>query len=541
MTEQNLHKIDLNKVVNNFSELELALGHKDKLIRGVNYIGDMVKVTLGAKGKNVLFRNKMTGKATITKDGVTIAKQLYSEDPVENMAIEIVREASEKTVKSSGDGTTTTVILAQYLVNKGFELMQNGVSYYELARKMDEARRDVIEYVTKHSIPIEGNFDKLLNVAIVSASDEEIGTFIFDIIKEIGIYGSIEVKKSNNTKDRIEKTCGIKFSKGFYAPHFVNDLVKMQWRAGDVRIVLLNDVIRSMSDVMSFYNSNPDKSTPILFIVNEIESTVLQSLINNKMMNAGGFNVMFVEHDGFGDRRTEIMNDIAAMTSSRVMTLKEMMSIESKAELNSCMGYAEEIIVDGETTSIIGGLINEDVVGEIVDITNRKLADETLIDEMDDNDRLYYKRRLSTLTGGVAVIYVGAATEVEMNEKKDRIDDAVEAVKSAIERGVSIGGGYTFLKCYEEIGAPFGTTKEYRQVMTCLLQPFSQLCNNAGVNPEPIQKQIITDNVGYDVISNNVVNLEEYKVYDPTGVLIDALSNAISVAKSILSIERVSL
>ena len=223
-----LNKVDINSVVNNLSEEELILGYKDKLIKGVNYLCDMIKVTLGAKGKTVLYRNKHD-KPAITKDGVTVARHCSSDDSAEQMAIDIVREASEKTVKTSGDGTTTTAVLAQYLVNRGFELMQNSnISYYDLSKGMDIALEAVCNKIREMSLDVDSNFDKLLDVATVSANSKEIGQFVFDIIKEIGAYGSIEIKKSNHTKDRIDVVKGVKFNKGFYAPHFVSDLNRMR-------------------------------------------------------------------------------------------------------------------------------------------------------------------------------------------------------------------------------------------------------------------------------------------------------------------------
>ena len=525
-------KVDLKKIIDNLSNDDLVMGYKDKILTGVNYLGDMIKVTLGAKGKTVMFRNKQ-GKVVITKDGVTIAKECNSNDSVEQMAIEIVREASEKTVKSSGDGTTTTVILAQYLVNRGYELLQSGVSYYNLANGMDAAVDIIRDDIKTDAIKIteDSNFERLLDVATVSSNNKVIGEFVYDIMKDIGVYGAIEVKKSNNSKDRIDKVKGIKFNKGFYAPQFVNDLVKMQWRARGVHVVLYDDTIRTMSDIKPYIEEVGND--PILFIVNDVEPTVLQTIINNRLMNPTAFNIMIVEHDGFGDRKTEIMNDIAAMTSADICT----------SDYTGIIGYVDEVVVDADSCSMLGGHMNTDVVNELIDITKGLLANE----DLDDSERLYYKRRLATLAGGVAVIHVGGTTEVEMSEKKDRIDDAVEAVKAAINRGVVIGGGYQMLKMQNwlrYVEFEHVMREGYNIVVESLSTPFEQLCVNAGRNPAEISKQLIMDeramnNVGYDAITDTIVPLDEYKVYDPASVLIDAISNAVAVAKSILSIERV--
>jgi chaperonin GroEL len=262
---------------------------------------------------------------------------------------------------------------------------------------------------------------------------------------------------------------------------------------------------------------------PILFLVNDIEPTTLQTIINNKIANPSLFNIMFVEHDGFGDRRIEIMNDIAAMTGATVGDCKNLGDI----------GYAEEVIVDEESTSILGGNIEEDIVNRLVEETQYKLSN----DELDQDERRYYRRRLATLKGGVAIIHVGGMTEVEMKEKKDRIDDAVEAVKSAIDRGISIGGGHTFIYIANKLSNDDNNEGE-NILFGSLIQPFIQLCKNGDVDYDLRLKQLISNpSLGYDVINDELTPLNEYKVYDSTGVLIDSLSNAVAVAKSILSVE----
>jgi chaperonin GroEL len=495
---------------------------KYELIKGVNKLADVVKVTLGAKGKNVMFNNR-ENKPQITKDGITAARQVFSKNPFENMAIQVVREASEQTVKTSGDGTTTTIVLARYIIEEGFKLLMSGkYSYYQLSKQLDTARDLVIQMIKNKSLDVETHFDKLRHIATVSSSSNEIGSFIYDIMEDIGIYGSVEVKSSNNTKDKIDKVKGIKISKGFYAPHFVNDRLKMEFKMSGVSIVLFDDTVRSFSnDIMPYINEL--NGEPILFLVNDIEPTTLQTIINNKIANPSLFNIMFVEHDGFGDRRIEIMNDIAAMTGATVGDCKNLGEI----------GYAEEVIVDEESTSILGGDMDEAIVDRLVEETQYKLTN----DELDQDERRYYRRRLATLKGGVAIIHVGGMTEVEMKEKKDRIDDAVEAVKSAIDRGISIGGGHTFIHIANKLSND-DNNEEENILFGSLIQPFIQLCKNGDVDYDLRLKQLISNpSLGYDVINDELTPLNEYKVYDSTGVLIDSLSNAVAVAKSILSVE----
>ena len=508
------------------------------LLRGVNYLCNSVKVTLGAKGKTVVFNDRMTQQTRITKDGVTVAKQCSSENPIEQMAINIVREASEKTVKSSGDGTTTTMILAQKLINSGLKSLEDkGTSkrtnYYELSKQMDLALNDAVEYIKSESLGIEENFEKLLHVASVSANSKEIGSFVYDIMKDIGIYGHIEVKTSHNSFTKIDKVKGIKYHKGFYAPHFLSDTTKMVWKKQGVFIVQYDGIIHSMADINPFFKEiNKEGNHPILFIVQSVDPIVLQSLINSKLANPVGFDIMITEFDGFGDRKTEIANDIAAMTGAAVFA-KDQPGI---------VGFAQEVVVDEDTTSILGGAADPQIVDELVTITEEILKDK----ELPDSERVYYKRRLATLAGGVAVIHVGAPTEVEMKEKKDRIDDAVEAVRASIDRGISIGGCYTLVNCVKHMlelkdhkGKLLAERPGYNLVLNALLEPLRQLLVNSHVDDQ--FKEIyeeLKSGKGYNVISNSFYDLDDYTIYDPTGVLIDSLTNAISVSKSILSIER---
>lgn len=519
--------ISIKDVLENLTEEEKNLGYKDLIINGVNYVADMVKVTLGAKGKTVMYRNNMN-KPSVTKDGVTVIRHCHSNDTVEQMVIDIVKQASEQTVKSSGDGTTTTAILTRAFCNAGFILMKNhGYTYYELVRELDRLKESVLKTIADNTYTIDTHFDKLLDVASVAANNREIGQFVFDIIQTIGVYGSIELKKSSNAKDRIEKVKGIKFNKGFYAPQFVNDLSKMTWKMTNVGIVLLDDTIRTIGDIMPFLEAaEVSGGNGVLFVVNDIEPTVLQTLINNKIMSPESFKVMFVEHDGFGDRKTEIMNDIAAMTGATVSTI----------DTPGTIGFAQEVNVDYDTTSILGGEADEELVQELITLTQEKLDDVDGYYELDDNDKAYYKRRLSTLAGGVAVIHVGGVTEVEMLERYDRIEDAVEAIKSAIKKGLCPGGNYVF--CNAEHAA----TAKFEPLLTsAIVEPFYQICKNAEYTVEQVTdfKNDIINGKCLDLITNTCVDKEQYNVYDSAGVLHDAVTNAMSAAKTILSIERV--
>lgn len=514
-------------VMSSFNDKDIELGAKDKILTGVNYLVDMVKVTLGAKGKTVLYNDRNSNAPRITKDGVTVANNIYSEDPYENMAIEIVREASQQTVKTSGDGTTTTAILAQYFINIGYYLMNKyNISFYDLSKRLDKMRNNTIEFIKANSLSVEENFDKLLNIAKVSSNSDEIGNLLFDIIKEIGIYGFIEVKKSNNSQDVIDRVKGIKLHKGFYAPQFVTDTVKMNYTAKGVFIVMVNNALRTWEDVNKYISFILDqygleKVPPVLFLVNDIEPALLKSLIANKLMNPET-KIMFVENDGFGDRRIDILNMLSALTG------KDQLYFPGDIYP---IGFADEVIVTSETTSILGGNANLELIDEYVKDTKLRLEQI----DLDENDRKYYKKKLSSLTGGVALIEVGALTEVEMIERKDRIDDAVEALRSSVDRGICVGGGYTFTKCYQLFVESADEIDVY--LYTSLVEPLRQLCLNASNDFNEIVNAIKEDK-GFNQIDEQYYDIKNYEIYDPAGVLIDSLSNAISVAKSILSIER---
>lgn len=545
--KNNTEKQDyINTLIKNLDELEVSLGSKDEIIKGVVLLAEMVKVTLGAKGRNVMYVDAM-GYPKITKDGVTVTRNVFSKNKYQQMAIDVVREAAEKTVRSSGDGTTTTIILAEALILRGIEAMQKGMSYYELSREIDKIVDIVVDKVKENSIDVRSSNDleKVKNVATVSSNSEEIGTLIYDIISRIGFYGNIEVKKSKKSKTTFEVVEGIKLHKGFMAPQFVNDKDNMKWHVKDgVYIVLYNGTIRSFKDIYPYVNEvngerdeegnlvlddegnpKPIHNRPILFIADDVEKTILTSIIQNKLANPN-INWMFVEHDGMGERKQELMTIVETLTSAQA----------GDVEVIGSVGYAEEVIVDSEFTSILNGLKVEDEVENMVASCKDRLQQE----DISKSDLIFYRKTLAALTGGIAVIHVGGTTDVEMVETKDRIDDAVEAVRSAIEHGVCLGGGYTALKINSEI------RKEVKSPITnmmseVLIEPFKQLCKNADIdNYKGLRLQILSSSghKGYDLKDNTLYPIENYKIYDSAGVLIDSLKNAASVAKSILSTSR---
>ena len=523
-------------------ELDDTYGSKLKLLYGVNYLVEMISVTLGAKGRTVLYNDRMTNKPRVTKDGVTVANNVSHPDAFVTMAIDIVKEASQQTVKTSGDGTTTTALFARYLINVGHYLMEKlNMSYYEVSMLFDQLKNEYVNAVNSLSLNVEEHFEKLLNVATVSSNDNEIGELLYSILNEIGIHGFIEVKKSSNTSDKIETVTGIKLHKGFIAPQFVNNKVKMEYKAENVFIVPINEVLRTIDQVripMQYITDQTGNSNPnILFLVNDIESTLLSSLITTKVSNPS-LNIMFVENDGFGDRKIDILNTIVTLTSGGGLQVNN----ESLP-----IGFAEEVIVNADYTSIINGHVNEPLLESEIEDTEYKLANYEEL-ELEPNEVAYLKRKLSFLKGGSAVIHVGGMTEVEMIERKDRIDDAVEALRAAVNGGICVGGGYTLNQVYnmlDETAFKHMLSKYDEEtqniILTVLfftvLEPVRQLCKNSDFDFNVVLNNL-NESKGYNAISNSFHELDEYEIYDPARVLVDSFSNACAVAKSILSIKR---
>lgn len=500
---------------------------KTKIQNGVNKLVNPVKQTLGTKGRTVMFVDD-NGKPHITKDGVTVARHIRSNDNFENMVIGVVREAAMKTMLSSGDGTTTTSILAQYLISNGLELLDEGLSYYELSKQMDEALSDVVKYIQSKSIDIESKPELLQEIASISANDQTIGKFIYDIIQDIGLYGDIEVKTSQYLETRVDKTKGMKLHKGYYESFMVNNLKDMVFEINDCNILIFDDTIQSMQDFIHYVEYL--KGKPLVIFCNGISDITLQQI--KKMMTVSNIPLCFVENDGFGERKDILLNDLAALTSGYIINCRDKFTPEN-------LGYAGKVRITEGYTSILDGKMDVDLIESIVEDIKERLASNTESDdlEMSNREKKFYQKRLANLTGGVAVIYAGGRTEMEMKELKDRLDDAVLAVSSAIKQGINVGGGYTYINCQSSLKAK---SRGYKLVIDALEAPFKQLLINADlINKHDDYKALLLKNKAFDLRTNKVYNLrnKDYKVYDPTSVLIDSISNAVTVAKSLLSVK----
>ena len=522
--------------------------NRNKLLNGVNLLSNTVKVTLGTQGRLVLY-NKLRdfedpiGYPSLTKDGVTVAKHIQSADPVENMAIQIMRQASQNTVDTSGDGTTTTSILAQEIINKGFNLLDHGMSSWEFNRQADQAVADIVKYIEDKSIPInkEGDLSEIKTVATISSNSEELGGFIYDIIKNIGIESDIEVKKSNKSTTEIEMVKGMKIHKGYFAPFFCTDMTYMTWEQYDVNILLFDDTIRDFAVIEPYMRASVDaegKAVPILIYCEDVADAVLGQL--NRLVQMNPRPVMIVEKDGFGDRGIDVMNDIAVVTDALIVDYTH-----KPKDYRKALGRASEVLVNSKFTTILGGKGNDVEIQAEVDRINERLEADEL---MSGNERKFLNKRIANLSGGIAVIHVGGTTKIERNEAHDRIEDAVLAVKSAIKSGTSVGGAYIWENCANYLidALPLRSdihpnhTEAYKLVVNSLKSILRQLLTNSGELPniDTIRDTIVKDNKAYNLIDRQFYKIDDYPVRDATSVLIDSIKNAISVAKSILAIER---
>lgn len=501
------------------------------ILKGVNRLADTVKLTLGTKGRTVLFNDEY-GRTHITKDGVTVAKNIASDDYYESMVITVLRESSLKTMKSSGDGTTTTVILAQYLINEGVRLMEEGLSYYELSKQMDQAVKDVTDYINKHSISVEDNMQLLREIASISSNDEELGEYIYSIVEDIGVYGHIEVKESEHSEIKTDKTKGMKLHKGWIENFMINNKRELTFEVEDCHILIIDDTLQAMNDIASYIEYLAGK--PLLVFCNDVTDITLSQI--ERWLEATGSPTCFVQNDGYGERKNILMNDLAALTSAYVIGAQDEFDPEN-------LGFARRVKVDELYTSILDGAVDKELIEEIIYDVKTILQDDDDSDEhnLSGIDKVFHKKRLANLTGGVAVIHAGGHTKMEMKELKDRLDDAVLAVESAIRQGVNVGGGNTFINCQKQL-SKHKKGRGYSLVVDALSAPFKQLLMNADLynNFDYYRDQLLKNNA-LDLRDNKIYKLKDakYRVYDPSSVLIDSLTNATAVAKSLLSIKEI--
>ncbi|ACQ96185.1 chaperonin GroEL [Burkholderia pseudomallei] len=506
-------------------------GARAHIVKGVNVLADAVKVTLGPKGRNVLIERSF-GAPTITKDGVSVAKEIELQDRFENMGAQIVKQVASKTADVAGDGTTTATVLAQAIVQEGMKHVAAGVNPMDLKRGIDKAVAAVIDELRKLSKPISTN-KEIAQVASISANaDEAIGKIIADAMEKVGKEGVITVEDGKSLENALDVVEGLQFDRGYASPYFINDPDKQAAYLDDALILLHDKKISAVRDLLPILEAATQAGKPLLIVAEDIEGEALATLVVNAMR--GALKVAAVKAPGFGDRRRAMLEDIAILTGATVVS-EETGKQLAKATLEE-LGSAKRIEVRKDDTIIVGG------AGDAKRIEARVKAIRLQIDEAtSDYDREKLQERVAKLAGGVAVIKVGAATEVEMKEKKDRVDDALHATRAAVDEGIVPGGGVALLRARTAVSSLKGANADQdagvRIALRALEAPLRVIATNAGDEPSVVIAKVLQGqgNFGYNAATGEYGDLVDMGVVDPTKVTRTALQNAASVAGLILT------
>ncbi|HHM20759.1 MAG TPA: chaperonin GroEL, partial [Bacteroidetes bacterium] len=423
-------------------EITLNSRAQERLKAGIDKLANAVKVTLGPKGRNVVIQ-KSFGAPKVTKDGVTVAKEIELPDPLENMGAQMAKEVASKTADVAGDGTTTATVLAQAMVSAGLKNVTSGANPIDLKRGMDKATKVVVESIKSQAETISGNFNKIRQVATVSANnDEEIGTLIADAMKRVTTDGVITVEEAKGTETYVEEVSGMQFDRGYLSPYFVTDSEQMIVEYEDPLILIHDKKISNVKDIVPVLELAAKESKPLLIIAEDVDSTALGTLVVNRIR--GALQVVAVKAPGFGDRRKAMLEDIAILTGGTVISEERGYKLENTTLEQ--LGRCEKVKVDKDNTTIVGGKGEEALVKARINQIKAEIETTT-----SDYDREKLQERLAKLAGGVAVLHVGAATEVEMKEKKDRVEDALHATRAAIEEGIVAGGGVALVRAISKL------------------------------------------------------------------------------------------
>ena len=504
------------------------------LMNGVNRLADTVKITLGPKGRNVVLDKKF-GSPLITNDGVTIAKEIELEDPFENMGAQLIKEATTKTNDAAGDGTTTATILAQAFIKEGMKNVSFGANPMEIKRGIERAVEAAVSKVKENSKKVSGNED-IARVATISAGDEKIGSLIADAMRKVSPDGVITVEESKTAKTYSEVVEGMMFDRGYVSPYMITDSDKMNSVIDDAYILITDKKITNIQEILPLLEQVVSSGKKLVIIADDIGGEALATLILNKLR--GTFTCVGVKAPGFGDRRKEMLQDIANLTGGEVITAD--LGLELKDVDISKLGRARQVKVDKENTIIVDGDGSKEQINDRITQIRRQIETTT-----SDFDKEKLQERLAKLAGGVAVIKVGAATEIEMKEKKLRIEDALAATKAAVEEGIVPGGGVALINALSAvrnvIAESTGDEKTGAAiVLKALTAPINQICANAGLEGSVVIDKIMSRNtvgVGYDVSNGQLVDMISAGIVDPTKVTLSALQNAASVAAMILTTE----
>ena len=506
---------------------------RSRMVRGINILANAVKVTLGPRGRNVLL-DKAFGAPTVTKDGVSVAKEIELEDKFENMGAQMVKEVASKTSDVAGDGTTTATVLAQAIVREGMKAIAAGMNPMDLKRGIDKAVVATVEELRKLSKPCTDD-KAIAQVGTISANaDEAIGQIIADAMKKVGKEGVITVEEGKGLENELDVVEGMQFDRGYISPYFINNQQNMTAELENPLILLYDKKISGIRDLLPVLESVAKASKPLLIVAEDVEGEALATLVVNTIR--GIVKVAAVKAPGFGDRRKAMLQDIAILTGGQVISDEVGLSLEKTTLAD--LGTARKIVVAKENTTIIDGAGKVDEIKGRVEQIRRQIEEAT-----SDYDKEKLQERVAKLAGGVAVIKVGAATEIEMKEKKARVEDALHATRAAVEEGVVAGGGVALIRALQAIKGLKGANEDQNHGIAIALRameaPLREIVANAGEEPSVILNKVLenTGNYGYNAATNEFGDLVEMGVLDPTKVTRFALQNAASVAALLITTE----
>ena len=509
---------------------------REELKKGVDQLSDAVKVTLGPKGRNVIL-DKKYGAPHITKDGVTVAREVELEDEFQNIGAQLVKEVASKTNDDAGDGTTTATVLAQAIITEGLKNVAAGANPMDVKRGIDKAVKVVVDGIKEQAQEVGDDFDKIENVARISANnDDAIGQLIAEAMKKVKQDGVITVEEAKGTETRVDVVEGMQFDRGYISPYFVTNADKMACEMERPYILIFDKKISGLKDLLPLLQGAVQAHRPMLIIAEDVDGEALASLVVNRLR--GSLEVCAVKAPGFGDRRKEMLQDIAILTGGTVISEETGLTLE-KATLDM-LGTAEKVTVDKENTTIVNGAGNKDMIADRiaqirVQIENTKSS----------YDKEKLQERLAKMSGGVAVLYIGAPSEVEMKEKKDRVDDALSATRAAVAEGIVPGGGTAYIRCLKALEGMKGDnddeTTGIHIITRAIEEPLRQIVANAGLEGAVVVNRVKegTGDFGYNARTEQYENLFETGVIDPAKVSRIALENAASIAGMFLTTECV--
>ena len=517
-------------------DIKFNIEARNKMKEGADALANAVKVTLGPKGRNVVIDKKF-GAPHVTKDGVTVAKEIELEDRIANMGAQMVKEVASKTNEQAGDGTTTATVLAQAIINVGLKNVTAGANPMDLKRGIDKAVAKVVESLKAQSREVGDDYSKIEQVGTVSANnDNYIGKLIADAMSKVKKDGVITVEEAKGTETEVKVVEGMQFDRGYISPYFMTNGDKMEAVLDDPQVLITDKKISSMKDLLPILEPIAREGKSLLIIAEDVDGEALTTLVVNRLR--GTLKIAAVKAPGFGDRRKEMLQDIATLTGAVVISEERGFTLENTTP--DMLGRAEKIVITKENTTIVNGAGDKDAIAERAELIRKQIAATT-----SDYDREKLQERLGKLAGGVAVLYVGAASEVEMKEKKDRVEDALNATRAAVEEGIIPGGGVAYIRAAEALKDLKGDNEDevtgIHIVARAIEEPLRQIAANAGVEGSVIIQKIRESkgDFGYDARTEQFVHMFDAGVIDPTKVVRIALENAASVAGMFLTTECV--